>query len=171
MAAIEIGYVAKAHGVRGELRVVLHNPSSDTLGRVPRVTIGSASYTVTRVRPVKDAVLLTVDEVRDRDQAELLRGSVVSVERDLIPVAEGELLLADLVGCQAVLESGEVYGVISAVDSGFQDRLVIESGEVERLLPLVPAFVLDIDLGAGRVVVAPPDGLPEEPRRGRGPGR
>lgn len=175
MRAIEIGYVARAHGVRGELRVVLHNPESDTLERVDRVFVGEREYQITRARPTKGAVLLSLVGLDDRDQAEAARGQKVLVARELIPVDEGELLLADLIGCQAVLASGEVYGTVVAVEPGPQDRLVIATGAVERLLPLVSELVLEIDLEDARVVVDPPIGLPEyrasEDRGGRAGGR
>jgi len=65
-----------------------------------------------------------------------------------------------LVGCTAVCD-GEDYGVVAAVETGPQDRLVIHHQGVERLLPLVDEFVIDIDIPNRRIVVAPPDGLPE----------
>ncbi|HEV7554241.1 MAG TPA: hypothetical protein VGO00_02235, partial [Kofleriaceae bacterium] len=60
---------------------------------------------------------------------------------------------------------GTAWGSIAAVDAGVQDLLVIHHGDIERLLPLVDAFVVAIDLEAGTVTVDPPDGLPENRRR------
>lgn len=37
-------------------------------------------------------------------------------------------------------------------------------GAVERLLPLVDAFIADVDRDRRIVVVTPPDGIPEDPR-------
>ena len=74
-----------------------------------------------------------------------------------------QFFLSDLIGCETVLEDGTDYGTVAAVETGPQDRLVIHQGDIERLLPLVPAFVLDIDLDQARIVVAPPDDLPESP--------
>ena len=165
MGFVDVGYVAKPHGVRGELRVGLYNPESTVLLEAERVRVGAAAYEVAGARAVQGAVLLRLAGVSDRNQAELLRGQVVAVDRDLIPLAEGEVLLADLVGCHAVLADGSAYGTIAAIETGPQDRLVIHHGEVERLLPMVPEFVTDIDLDAGCVVVSPPEGLPETPLR------
>ena len=36
-------------------------------------------------------------------------------------------------------------------------------GDRERLLPVVDAFIADIDLAAKRITITPPDGFPEEP--------
>ena len=79
-------------------------------------------------------------------------------------LADGELLLADLVGCEVELGDGTPWGRVAAIMPGVQDLLVIHDGDVERLLPLVDEFVVEIDLPRARIVVDPPDGLPESPR-------
>lgn len=160
---LEIGYVARPHGVRGELRVVTHDPDSTTLLAVDEVQIGGVAYRVAQARQVQGAFLVRLVGLGDRNQAEGLRGKVLAVDRALIPLEEGEVFLADLVGCAVVREDGSPYGIVAAVETGAQDRLVIHDGDVERLLPLVSAFVVDVDLEAGRVVVAPPEDLPESP--------
>lgn len=162
---LEIGYVARPHGVRGELRVVTHDPGSTTLLEVDEIAIGGVAYRVQQARPAKDAILVRVAGVSDRNRAELLRGQPVAVARELISIEEDEVFLADLVGCAVVREDGSPYGTIAGVETGPQDRLVIHDGDVERLLPFVSVFVVDVDLDARRVVVAPPDELPESRRR------
>jgi 16S rRNA processing protein RimM len=161
MDFVDIGYVARAHGIRGDLRVILYNPESALLTEVPSVRIGARRYEIAAARAVQGAFLLRLEGVDDRDQAELLRGQVVSVARSLIPLDEGETLLFDLLGCEAILPDGSSYGTIEAVEPGAQDRLVIRQGGIERLLPLVPEFVGAVDLAARRVAVTPPEGLPE----------
>lgn len=168
MNFVDIGYVARAHGIRGELRVILYNPESTLLTEVRFIRIGEQQREIAAARPAKDAWLLGLVDLHDRNQAELLRGQVVSVARSLIPVDQGEVLLADLLGCEVVLPDGSPYGTIEAVEPGPQDRLVIRQGDIERLLPLVPEFVSDVDLDAGRVVVTPPEGLPESVVRAQG---
>jgi 16S rRNA processing protein RimM len=161
---LEIGFVARPHGVRGELRVVTHDPASTTLLDVDTIHVGGVEYRVEQARAVQGAFLVRLAGVGDRNQVELLRGKPVAVARELIPLEEGEVFLADLVGCEVVREDGRPYGTIVALETGAQDRLVIHDGEIERLLPLVPEFVIDVDLEQGRVVVAPPEDLPESPR-------
>lgn len=161
---LEIGYVARPHGVRGELRVVTHDPASTTLLDVDAVQLDGVPYRIEHARQVQGAFLLRLVGIGDRNGADTLRGKRVAVDRALIPLEEGEVLLADLVGCDVVREDGSPYGTIAAIETGVQDRLVIHDGDVERLLPLVPEFVIDVDLEAGRVVVAPPEDLPESPR-------
>jgi 16S rRNA processing protein RimM len=151
--------------VRGELRVVTHDPASETLFSVEVVHVGGDRFEVAAARPTRGAVLLSLAGVGDRTAAEALRGKPVAVDREAVPVEEGEVLLADLVGCRAVLPDGTAWGEIVAVETGPQDRLVVASGAIERLLPAVDAFLLEVDLEGRVVVVDPPEGLPEDERR------
>jgi len=160
---VEIGYVARAHGIRGELRVVTHDPESTALDDLDSIFVGGHVFALSSARPTRGAWLVKLAEVGDRNRAEGLKGLAVEVLRDDLELDEGEVLLAELVGCRAVLESGEPWGEIVAVETGAQDRLVIHRGDVEVLLPVVDALVLDVDLEGGEVTVAPPEGLPETP--------
>jgi 16S rRNA processing protein RimM len=159
---VEIGYVARAHGVRGELRVVLHNPTSEALDAASAVWLGEERFELKHGRAVDGAWLLTLDGLDDRDRAEALKGRTLSVPREALGLEPGEFILMDLVGCHVFLPDGTRWGAIVDIDVGPQDRLVIHDGDNERLLPAVDAFMVEIDIEAGRVVVDPPEGLPEE---------
>jgi 16S rRNA processing protein RimM len=162
---IEIGVVARAHGIRGEVRVHLYNPASTVLDQARSVLVGDRAYDIESARPVAGAYLLALAGVEDRNAAEVLRGRPVAVARADLELDEGEVLLADLVGCKVELPDGSDWGVVSALDLGRQDRLVIRQGDVERLLPVVDAFVIEIDVEGRRIVVDPPAELPEDKAR------
>ncbi len=169
---VEVATVAKAHGIRGELMAVSFDPGSETLGLVDAVWIGERRYAVVGARPIAGAFLLAVEGVTDRDAAAALRGQVISVDRDQLDLDDDDVLYADLVGCRCELPDGRPWGVVVAIELGPQDRLVIHDevsadgtpGPVERLLPLVDAFVGAVDRERRVVAVNPPDGLPEDPR-------
>jgi 16S rRNA processing protein RimM len=162
-ARLIVGYVARPHGVRGELRVHLHDPGSTSLYDVSRAWFGGREMVIDSVRPTSGALLVKLDGVDDRDAAQALAGSEIEVGRDDVPLAEGEFLLADLPGCAVVDTTGTPLGAIVKVWHGPQDLLVIHDDTYERLLPLVPQFLVEVDIAARRVVVDPPDELPVEP--------
>jgi|GEM_PF-621524 len=171
-ARVEIARVSKAHGVRGEVLVVLTDPDSTVLGDVEGVWLGQERYTIVQARPIGGAYLLALEGLTDRDVAATLRGRAVTVARSELDPDSDEALYADLVGCSCELPDGTPWGVIVAVELGPQDRLVIHHdqhldgtpGEVERLLPVVDAFIASVDVAAKKVVITPPDGMPEESR-------
>jgi 16S rRNA processing protein RimM len=142
-----------------------HNSDSELLFAVERLFVGERDYEVLKARPgSKGAVLVALRGIGDRDAAAALRGATVSVRRSDLNLAEGEYLVTDLVGCRVELEDGTSWGTVAEVAVGLQDRLIIHDGPVERQLPVVPEFVVAVDLPARRIVVAPPEGLPEAPR-------
>jgi 16S rRNA processing protein RimM len=162
-ARVTVGYVARPHGVRGELRVHLHDPASTSLYDVGRAWFGGRELAIDSVRPTSGALLLKLDGVDDRDAAAALAGAAIEIGRADVPLAEGEFLIADLPGCEVFDREGKSLGAIVKVWHGPQDLLVIHDATHERLLPLVPVFLIEVDIGARRVVVDPPDDLPAEP--------
>lgn len=161
---IEIGRVARAHGIRGEVVVVTHDPGSTVLDGIAAVWLGGARCRVLEVRDTQRGWLVLLDGVATRSDAEALRGQTVEVDRAVLELDEDDVLLGDLVGCEVRLVDGTPWGTVAAIDSGMQDRLVIHDGELERMLPLVDEFVRSIDLEAGVVTVDPPEGLPTHRR-------
>jgi 16S rRNA processing protein RimM len=162
---VEIGGIARAHGIRGEVVIVTHDPDSETLGHVTTVWLDGALRTIVSARATHRGWLVLFDGVITRNDAEALRGKQIEVDRAALELDDDDVLLDDLVGCRVVLRDGTAWGSVAAVDAGVQDLLVIHDGDIERLLPLVDAFVVAIDLAAGTVTVDPPDGLPENRRR------
>jgi len=162
---IEIGGVARAHGIRGEVVIVTHDPEDATLGDVRAIWVGGTLRTIAVARDTHRGWLVALDGVATRSEAEALRGQVVEVDRDTLDLAADDILLVDLVGCAVRRADGTPWGTIAAVEPGeYQDLLVIHDGDIERLLPLVDAFVVAIDLPGQVVTVDPPDGLPETRR-------
>ncbi len=160
---VEVGYVSKAHGVKGEIVAITHDPASVCLGDVPAIWLGGREYEVVRSRPVPGAFLILLAGITDRDVAGTLRGQKIEVSRDDLDLDDDEVLLADLVGCQTQLPDGTPWGEIVGIELGPQDRLVIHHDGKEKLLPVVDAFLGEVDLERRIVMVTPPEGIPEDP--------
>jgi 16S rRNA processing protein RimM len=162
---VEIGVVARAHGIRGEIVAVPHDPASDTLAHAGELFVGARAYRVRGARPSNAGWLVALDGVVTRDDAEALRGAAIAVSRDQLDLADDEVLLADLVGCAVVDAGGAPRGVVAAIDLAGQTRLVIHDGELERLVPLVDVLVPSIDTDARVVTIDLPDDWPTSPKR------
>lgn len=162
---IEIGGVARAHGIRGEVVVITHDPDSETLANVETIFVGGVERKVLQARDTQRGWLVALEGVTTRNDAEALRGQPVEVAREALDLQEGDVLLDDLIDCEVRLPDGRPWGKIAEIMAGtHQDLLVIHDGDIERLLPLVDAFVKNIDLEAGVVTVDPPEDLPENKR-------
>jgi 16S rRNA processing protein RimM len=158
---IEIGKISKAHGIRGEVVLVTHDPESELLDEIEQVWVGGVQRRVVEARGTHRGWLVLFEGIATRNEAETLRGQLVEVEREALQLADDDVLLSDLVGCRVQKVDGSSWGTIHEVIGGMQDLLVIHDGELERLLPLVDEFVTNIDLAAGVVTVDPPEGMPE----------
>jgi 16S rRNA processing protein RimM len=166
-ARVEIGGVARAHGIRGEVVIVTHDPDSDTLAAVDTIYVGGTPKKVLEARDTHRGWLVQLDGIATRNDAETLKGLAVEVDREQLELGDDDVLLADLVGCAVRRADGTPWGTIAEVVAGpMQDLLVIHDGEIERMLPLVDEFVTSIDVAEKVVTVDPPEGLPEAKRGG-----
>ncbi|MBV8762073.1 MAG: 16S rRNA processing protein RimM [Deltaproteobacteria bacterium] len=165
-ARIEIGGVARAHGIKGEVVVITHDPDSETLGSAETIVVGGTERRIRQARPTHRGWLIALEGIETRNDAERLQGLPVEVARDTLDLDDDDVLLHDLIGCRVVRTDGVAWGEVAAVEPGdMQDLLVIHDGDIERLLPLVDVFVTSIDLDAGTITVDPPEGLPESKLR------
>jgi 16S rRNA processing protein RimM len=163
-ATLVVGYVARAHGITGELGVRTFDAASVALDDIERVVLRGRDgvereFAVLGSRPASKDVLLTLASVEGRSAAEALRGSTVLVYReDIAPPAEGEYFQGDLVGLRAVSPENEPLGTVEEVwNAGPVPTLVIRGDKGELLVPFADEFVPEVDLQAGVIRVRPLD--------------
>jgi 16S rRNA processing protein RimM len=158
-----VGYVARAHGIGGELGIRTFDVASEALDGVERVVLrardgGEREFVVLGSRPASKEVLLTLEGVEGRSAAEALKGSTVLVYReDLTAPSDGEYFQGDLVGLDAVSPEGAPLGKVEAVwNAGPVPTLVIRGGGGEELLvPFADEYVSEVDVAKGVMVVRP----------------
>jgi 16S rRNA processing protein RimM len=161
-ATLVVGYIARAHGIDGEVAVRTFDRDSEALDHVERVVLRARDGTerefrVMAARPASNEALLTLESVHGRSAAEALRGSTVLVHRaDLVPPTAGEFFQGDLVGLEALTPEGASLGRVEEVwNTGPVPNLVIRGPAGELLVPFAEDFVPRIDLEAGQIVVRP----------------
>ena len=169
---IELGVIAKPHGVRGEVRVHVFNPESTLLQELAEVfLVGEedeepALVEVEATRQGPNALLMRLAGVGSREDAEGLRGYTLCVPRDALPqLEEGEYYHADLIGLQA-FSGGEAIGeVTDVIDYPSAECLKIErpGGYIE--VPMLPKWLERVDVEAGRVHLKDLDDIPVQRRR------
>jgi 16S rRNA processing protein RimM len=159
---VEIGYVLRAHGIRGEIVVGLHNPMSDALAGAEQIFVGGESYAVESVRHGNHGPLVALAGVVDRTAAEQLKGRPIAVDRARV-AEDDDILLEELVGFEVRLTDGTSWGTVVGLELGAQDRLVIHDEHVERLLPIVDELIAEIDADEQTILVTPPESWPSTP--------
>ncbi len=147
---LEVGYIGKPHGLRGDLKVRL---TSDRLERVePGASLrtDTVSLTVSTSRPHQQNHIVSFAEVTSREAAEALTGSVLYAA----PLVDPDTIwIHELIGLNIVEANGTERGTVEAVqENPAADLLVTSNG---ALVPLT--FYVDHD--DMKVVVDVPDGL------------
>jgi 16S rRNA processing protein RimM len=154
-----VGQFAGAHGVRGQVRVrsFTADPASITAYGPVEDEGGTKHFVLKPVGQAKDALVMTVDGVTDRDQAQALAGTRLYIARDKLPelADEDEYYQADLIGCQAVTATGEMLGEVRAVhDFGAGEMLeLFKPGAKSLMVPFTRAAVPVVDIAARRLTV------------------
>ena len=120
---------------------------------------------ITSVRNHSGTLLLSFDGRDDRNSVEELRNVLLlaDVEVDTDKLDEDEFHATEILGCLAVLESGQVLGkVVDILQLPSQDTLVVNRGDEggeEILIPFVKKHVPEINLEKKRLIVRDMEGL------------
>jgi 16S rRNA processing protein RimM len=147
---LEVGRVARAHGIRGSVVVDLVTDRIERLEPGSVLSSDEGDLTVVAARPFGSRWLVDFQGVADRSRAEQLAGRVLRAEAIDDP---DEWWVHDLVGCEVVEVDGTDRGrVVELLANPASDLLVLEGG---ALVPLT--FVVDV--APGRILVDVPAGL------------
>lgn len=153
-----IGVVGKAHGVRGEVRVIPETDEPERFTWLEFVYVGEEAprpVAVESVRVNQNTVLLKLAGYDDRDAAETLRGEWLQVpEAEAIPLEEGEYFLYQIKGLAVVTDEGEALGkLVDVIETGANNVFVIQGEQGQLLLPDIDEVILDIDFESSRMTV------------------
>jgi 16S rRNA processing protein RimM len=167
---LSVGVLGRPHGIRGDIYFRPHNPQSRAFDEVTELLLvregGSRRYQVTSMRPVADAYIAHLAGVEDREAAAALTNAEVRVERAALPpLAPGEYFVEDIVGCAVETEDGRALGVVrGTLWNGAHDVAEIDGADGrERMIPLVPDYVLSVDAPARKMQVRWEEEEEEEP--------
>lgn len=160
---VTLGKVAGAHGVKGVLKVAAAQPDPQLFLALGEVAVGQDRHRVLGAQAGKRAVLLRLDGIHTREEAEACRGLEVRAEaRRFPPLPPGEYYYFQLLGLTVVAADGSRLGeLVEIMATPAHDVYVVRDGRREILLPAVEEVVREIDLAAGRMTVQLPPGLLE----------
>ena len=153
---VTLAAIAGAHGVTGEVRLKLFGEGVESLKRFR--AFNDSKLTVSKLRDDgKGGAIARFAEVTDRNAAEALRGTLLTVPRSALPpLGEGEYYHADLIGLPAVSTAGENLGEVIAVENfGAGDVIEIKRPTGKKfMVPMRIEAVPEWD--AERIVVSAP---------------
>lgn len=165
-AAIIVGKIVGVHGIRGNLKMLPYIDSLDLLAAGESVFLGDPTaledaFVVRWTKPHQRVVLISLEEIEDRDAAERMVGREVSVEKSRLPeLEEGTYYWTDLIGLTVFTVGGRCLGRLASIlRTGSNDVYVVRTDGEEVLIPALSWVVKTVDLENGTMVVDPPEGL------------
>ncbi|MCW2787776.1 MAG: ribosome maturation factor RimM [Aeromicrobium sp.] len=159
---VVIGRIGRAHGIRGELNVDIRTDEPERrFAPGSSVVCGGRTLTVKQARHHGGRLVVSFEEVPDRNAAELLHGTVLEAEVDPqdTPDDPDEFYDHQLVGLE--VRSGDiVVGTVTGlVHLPYQDTLAVAIDGREVFIPFVTELVPVVDVAGGFVTVADVEGL------------
>ncbi|MCM1991092.1 ribosome maturation factor RimM [Oceanirhabdus seepicola] len=153
-----IGMITKAHGIRGEVKVM---PLTDDLKRFKKlktVLIDGKEVVVEGVKLQSTKAILKLEGFNKIEDTVVLRDKYISVNREeAVQLEEGEYYVADLIGCMVFdengLQLGQIYDVIS---TGSNDVYwVKDDKKKDVLIPVLKEIVLSVDIASEKIIIKP----------------
>jgi 16S rRNA processing protein RimM len=153
---IRVGQVAGAYGVDGAVKVIPLTDFEDRFSPGANVVLEGAVREIEWSRPGHPGLVVKIRGIDNRTMADLFRGHYLEVaEAEVRPLAEGRFYHHQVVGLAVLTSSGQKLGVIAEIlERPANDVWVSRDGAVEHLIPATKDAVVQVDVDAGRVVVA-----------------
>ena len=157
---LEIGQIVNTFGIKGMVKI---KPFTDDIKRFDKLeTIyienkkGKKEYRIEEVKYHKNMVLMKLQGIDTKEQADLLRQSYLFVDRENEePLEEGVYYIVDLIGLEVYTDQEQFLGKVEDIfNTGSNDVYVVkdELGK-QILLPGIPEVLQKVDLEKGKIIV------------------
>jgi 16S rRNA processing protein RimM len=163
-----VAQVLTAHGVRGELKCrIITDFAGRRFRRGARLCLGPEyrPVTIRSARIQGSTLLLQLEEVTDRTEAEKLRGSELTIPTsDAGRPPSGQFYWHEVIGLSVVdTINNRVLGTIKDIlETGANDVYVVQGDKGEILVPAIKDVVKLIDPPGGRMLIEPLPGMIRE---------
>ncbi len=110
---LEIGQIVNTFGIKGMIKVKSFSENINRFDRLETVILKNSKdlkeYNIEEVKYHKGMVLIKLEGIETVEQAELLRGSYLLVDREKEePLEEGTYYIVDLLGLNVYTDEGEI---------------------------------------------------------------
>ena len=157
---LKVGVITSTHGLRGEVKVFPTTDDPERFRKLKKVYLRTGKeqlcLQVAGVKFFKNMVILKFKGLEDISQVEAFRQGELYVERkDAVPLGENEYYIADLLGMEVVLDTGESLGRLKDVlPTGANDVYIVDSEKYgEVLIPAIKQCIIKTDVPGGIMTV------------------
>ena len=162
-----VGKIVNTHGVKGEVRIIPTTEDPKRFTKLKSIYVENrkeiTTYEIENVRYHKAFVLLKLKGINDMNSAELLKGSILKIDRkDSLPLKKDEYYISDLYDLEVYTEEERFLGVLTdIIATGSNDVYVIhkENREKDLLIPAIKQVVKQVKLEENKMIVHLLEGL------------
>ena len=164
----KVGLVSDAHGIRGEIYVVIFSGDVSWLDKLTEISFvtmaqSKSSLKIKKIKAFKKGFIASLDGVIDRNQAEELKKQEVWIDEKLLVSNDGEQpFLHELIQFEVIdVNLGFIGKVIQFSSNGQQDLLVLDQAVNNQNIeiPFIKQFVRQVDYLAKKIMTDLPEGL------------
>jgi 16S rRNA processing protein RimM len=158
--AVSVGRITSAHGLRGEIKVQPLTDFPNRFDKGARLWLDGQPIVVEGSRWQQGSVVLKLQRIDSRTDAEALRGKELQVSQAQPIYEKDRYYLHDIIGLDVVDADGTPLGRLEDVlTTGANDVFVVHGERGELLLPAVEDVIDNVDLEGRRIVVKLMPGL------------
>lgn len=157
---IVVGRLVGVYGVKGWLKLMSFTRPITNILAYGSCLIQQAQqwqqFSLLEGKPHRKGLVVAFEGVLDRDQARLLVGSEIAINKKQLPVATaGEFYWHDLLNAQVINVDNELLGVVTDIlETAVNDVLVVVDDQQRRFIPYVlGVYIKDVDIIQGFVRV------------------
>lgn len=144
---LEVGKIVKPQGIKGEVKLECYLDDPRMLSHTKQLYIGVNDYSVESIRPDGAFCYIKLGGIADRNAAEALRGQTVFADKDSISLPKERYFVADLVGCNVLLDDGSTVGnVADILQYGAADVFVCNNAGKTVSFPFLKDLAKQIDI-------------------------
>ncbi|MBO5776285.1 MAG: 16S rRNA processing protein RimM [Clostridia bacterium] len=152
---LKIGKAVRAHGVRGDIKVLYGIDQSD-LKSLESVIINAKEYEVEKISFGNGCAYLKLKGVNDMDTADALRGFVYVSDKHRPTLPAGTYYVDDLIGLNIVVDDVKVGVVKEILQYGAADVYSIEgvNGGKNFMFPHKIGVIINYDLKNKQLILS-----------------
>jgi 16S rRNA processing protein RimM len=164
-ACYQLGYIAKPHGVSGEVSAVLDVDIPENYKKLESVFVEVNNrlipFFIETISIGKNKAIIKFEDVDSGAQAEGLQSSALFLPlKSLPPLKEDQFYFHEVIGYQVIDQKlGELGPVQAIYNLPHQDLIAMDYKEKEVLIPILENIIRSVDKENHKLLVELPEGL------------
>ena len=159
-----LGVIIGVHGIKGLVRIKSYTQTESDIASYGHLEDAAGNKLDLTIKGrAKSALLAEIKGVKDRTDAEKLKGTKLFIPRNALPAPDdGEFYHADLIGLSVYNQKEVFIGAVNGVhDFGAGELLDVEldGSDKSTLIPFTKECVPVVDLDSRKLIIKPILGL------------